>query len=101
MRFADLPNRWLGLELVKLDKNLGDYFGTDQGLLVVRAPEDSNLPLKSGDVLTKIGDRDPNSPKQALRILRSYDPGETINVELLRHGKKQTVALKVPRHEER
>ena len=36
---------WGGIEMVKLNPDLGDYFGTREGVLVVRAPEDSSLAL--------------------------------------------------------
>src|SRR5712691_2030986 len=53
---------WGGIELVKLNPDLGDYFGTREGVLVVRAPEDSSLALKGGDVIVSIGGRKPASP---------------------------------------
>ncbi|HWH02345.1 MAG TPA: PDZ domain-containing protein [Gemmatimonadales bacterium] len=92
---------WCNLELVSLNSDLGDYFGTRDGVLVVKASEDSLLPLKSGDVIVSIGDRKPTSPAQAMRILRSYDSGETVNIEIMRHQKRQTVSWKVPSPEER
>jgi membrane-associated protease RseP (regulator of RpoE activity) len=92
---------WCNLELVSLNSDLGDYFGTRDGVLVVKASEDSLLPLKSGDVIVAIGDRKPTSPAQAMRILRSYDAGETVNIEIMRHQKRQTISWKVPSPEER
>src|SRR6266700_3395595 len=64
---------WGGIELVELNPELGEYFGTREGVLVVRVPEDSTLNLKGGDVIVSIGGRKPTSPMQAMRILRSYD----------------------------
>jgi S1-C subfamily serine protease len=92
---------WGGIELVKLNPDLGDYFGTREGVLVVRAPEDSSLALKGGDVIISIGDRKPASPEQAMRILRSYDVGETVSVDVLRKQKHVTVTWKVPDRENR
>jgi len=92
---------WCNLELVALNSDLGDYFGTRDGLLVVRASEDSTLPLKSGDVIISIGDRKPTSPEHAMRILRSYDVGETVQIEIMRHQKRLTISWKVPNPEER
>jgi C-terminal processing protease CtpA/Prc len=31
---------WLEVELIELDEDLGAYFGTSEGLLIIRAPED-------------------------------------------------------------
>jgi len=92
---------WGGIELVKLNPDLGDYFGAREGVLVVRAPEDSSLALKGGDVIVSIGGRKPASPEQAMRILRSYDVGETVSVDVLRKQKHVTVTWKVPDRENR
>ena len=92
---------WGGIELVKLNPDLGDYFGTRDGVLVVSASEDSTLALKGGDVITAIGGRKPTSPMQAMRILRSYDPGETVTIDVLRKQKRVTVSWKVPENENR
>src|SRR5438874_6191493 len=78
---------WGGIELVELNPDLGDYFGTREGVLVVRAPEDSTLGLKGGDVIVSIGGRKPSSPEQAMRILRSYDTGETVTMAVRRKEK--------------
>ena len=92
---------WGGIELVSLNPDLGEYFGTREGVLVVRASEDSTLPLKGGDVIVAIGGRKPTNPMHAMRILRSYDTGETVSIEVLRKQKRTTLSWKVPESEER
>ena len=92
---------WGGIELVELNPDLGDYFGTREGVLVVSAPEDSTLALKGGDVIVSIGGRKPTSPMQAMRILRSYDSGESVTLDVLRKQKHVTVTWKVPEKERR
>ncbi|MDH5344560.1 MAG: PDZ domain-containing protein, partial [Gammaproteobacteria bacterium] len=39
------------MEMVKLTERLGKYFGTDKGLLVIRAPGNEDLKLEDGDVI--------------------------------------------------
>jgi len=92
---------WGGIEMVKLNPDLGDYFGTREGVLVVKAPEDSTLALKGGDVIVSIGGRKPTSPEQAMRILRSYDAGESVTLDVLRKQKHVSVTWKVPSNEDR
>src|SRR5205809_3259993 len=92
---------WGDLELVSLNPDLGEYFGTKEGVLVVKAPADSSRPLKGGDVSTSIGGRKPANPSHAMRILRSYEKGETVSIEILRKQKRLTVAWKVPSREDR
>ena len=92
---------WGGIELVELNSDLGEYFGTREGVLVVRAPEDSTLALKGGDVIVSIGGRKPTSPMQAMRIIRSYDPGESVTLDVLRKQRHVNVTWKVPERESR
>lgn len=91
---------WGGIELVKLNPELGEYFGTREGVLVVSAPADSSLALKGGDVILTIGGRKPTSPMQAMRILRTYEPGESVAIEVMRKQKRVTVTWKVPENED-
>jgi membrane-associated protease RseP (regulator of RpoE activity) len=91
---------WGGIEMVKLNPELGEYFGTREGLLVVDTPEDSALKLKAGDVIQTIGGRKPTSPMHAMRILRSYEPGETVAIQVFRKKAQVTVSYKVPEESE-
>lgn len=87
---------WGGIEMVKLNPDLGEYFGTREGLLVVDTPEDSSLKLKAGDVIQTIGGRKPTSPMHAMRILGSYEPGETVAIQVFRKRAQVTLSYKVP-----
>ncbi|MDH4106992.1 MAG: PDZ domain-containing protein [Gammaproteobacteria bacterium] len=87
---------WGDMEMVSLTKDLGRYFGTDEGMLVVRAPSDAALQLKDGDVLRSIGGRKPQSVSHAIRILGSYQPGETVEIEIMRDKKRQTLTIEMP-----
>lgn len=83
-------------EIVPLTKNLGRYFGADEGLLIVRAPRDEQLKLEDGDVLLDIDGRKPTSPAHALRILGSYQAGETVKLNVLRLKKRVALEVQVP-----
>ena len=85
-----------GLELVPMTSKLGAYFGTDRGLLVVRAPQGEGLPLEEGDVLQTIGGRTPETPGHAFRILQSYQPGEKVKLGVLRQRKSLVLEATVP-----
>src|SRR2546421_1195258 len=101
MHFEFFESPWGNLELVSLNPDLGEYFGSKEGVLVVKAPADSSLSLKGGDVILSIGGRKPTSPSHAMRILRSYEKGETVSIDILRKQKRMTVAWKVPARETR
>jgi C-terminal processing protease CtpA/Prc len=93
-----LSDAWSEIELVSLNEGLGRYFGTDEGLLVIRAPDES-LDLQAGDVILSIDGREPRSPSRALRILRSYEPGEEVSMEIMRDLNRMTIAATVPEPE--
>jgi len=84
------------MELVKLTERLGSYFGTDEGLLIVRAPKNEELKLQDGDVIQSIDGRSPTSVNHAMRILGSYQSGETVNIEIMRDKRKRTISIDVP-----
>jgi membrane-associated protease RseP (regulator of RpoE activity) len=95
--FMGGPGRgFRSLELVSITPKLGQYFGTDKGLLVVRAPEGAQSKLQDGDVILTIGGRTPENPRHAFRILGSYQPSEKVKVEVLRQRKRMTLDLDVP-----
>jgi S1-C subfamily serine protease len=79
------------LELAPLNPDLGRYFGATEGVLVISVPQDSELKLRGGDVVLAVDGRKPASPSHLLRILRSYDRGETFKLDILRNGKRETV----------
>lgn len=89
---------WGDMEMVSLTGELGRYFGTDEGLLVVRAPEDESLKLRDGDVIQSIDGREPTSASHAMRILTSYAPGETLEIRIMRDKKQETLSVEVPDH---
>jgi len=99
LTLGGLTSLWGGVELVTLDRDLGEYFGVSEGLLVVKVRSDSAMPLKSGDVILAIDGRKATSPSHALRILRSYEAGESVKLEIQRKQRKQTVTWTVPERE--
>lgn len=94
------PAGWLDIELISLDEDLGRYFGTSDGLLVVRAPKDERLQLRSGDVMLQVDGREPADQSHLLRILRSYAPGETMTLTIMRDRRRQTISVTVPERED-
>ncbi len=94
--FSRLDGVFGAAEFVKLTPKLGQYFGAEKGLLVVRAPRDSRLKLEEGDVIVDIDGRVPSSSSHAMQILSSYEPGEKLQLNVLRMKKKLTVDVTIP-----
>ena len=94
--FAWPGNVWSDMELAELSEGLGKYFGADSGVLVVSAPASDALQLEDGDVIVSIDGREPTSVRHALRILASYQPGESLELDILRDKKKRTLDVEIP-----
>lgn len=85
-----------GLEVTTLTPQLGRYFGTSKGVLVVRAPKRDTYKLQDGDVIIAIDGREPTSGSHITRILNSYQPGEQVTLRVMRDHKTQDIQVTVP-----
>jgi S1-C subfamily serine protease len=89
------------LELAPINADLGQYFGVTEGVLVIDAPKDSDLKLRGGDVVLSVDGRAPTGPQHLLRILRSYEPGESVRLEIQRNRRRETVTATIEGARER
>ena len=88
--------RWNNLNLIQLEPELGRYFGTDRGVLVLSA---ATLPgLKAGDVIQAIDGTTVATPQAAMRTLTSHSrkPGDVVSARVLRDRKEQSLDITVP-----
>jgi len=84
------------MQLATLSPGLGHYFGTEKGVLVVRAPTQSPFKLQDGDVILSIDGREPTSGAHATRILASYQPGEKVMLSVMRDHKRVQLQATLP-----
>jgi S1-C subfamily serine protease len=90
----------MDLELAPINPDLGQYFGATEGVLVINVPKESTLGLKGGDVILSIDGRKATGPASLLRILRSYDGGDSFKLEIMRNKSRTTVTGKLEKKEE-
>jgi S1-C subfamily serine protease len=84
------------MELASITPKLGAYFGVNDGVLVVQAPDNAAFKLEDGDVIQAIDGRKPEDGAHALRILRSYKSGEKLTLSVLRQRKPLSLAVVMP-----
>lgn len=86
---------WWGLNLASLNADLGNYFGTDKGALVL-STDDSLKALKPGDVVQQVAGQNVERPEDALRLLRDQPSGSEVKIQVLRQHKPLTLSMKAP-----
>ena len=87
---------WRGMRLATLNPELGRYFGSDRGVLVLEASE--ALPqLRPGDVLLSVDGEPIASPQDTMRALRGQQDGETRSIRLLRDRKQRELKVEALR----
>lgn len=84
------------LELAPMNEKLGSYFGTGRGVLVISAPEEHNLGLQPGDVITTVDGRAVATPGELIRVLRTYDKDREFTMQVMRQKRQQSITTSLP-----
>ncbi len=95
----------LGAKVQEMDKDLAAYFRLKAGTGVLVTQVDKNSPagkagLKSGDVITAIGDNKVGTEAEVEEALDDYDEGEKIDITIVRKGRKQKLSAVMEEEEE-
>lgn len=88
--------RWHGLNMTELNPQLGRYFGTSSGVLVLN-PHQGFAQLQPGDVITKIEGKAVSNSRDVMLNIHGKKEGEKINLEILRDRKTQSLTVTAPK----
>ncbi|NKI34052.1 PDZ domain-containing protein [Wenzhouxiangella sp. XN79A] len=83
-------------DLVSNHEGLARYFGTGDGVVVLRIAEDNALGLQDGDVLLSIDGETIDRPVDLGRAMIDREPGETVVLDVMRDGTLQRIEGSVP-----
>jgi len=87
--------RWNGLNLAEVDSQLGRYFGTDTGVLVLSNGELDGL--QAGDVIQRVDGKAVASPREVMAQLRGKGDGDKVAIDYLRERKAGQARVAVPK----
>lgn len=86
-----------GAELTELNPGLGEYFGTDEGVLVVRVPDGTpaaRAGLEAGDVVVNVNGNAIDDIPSLRRRISQVRTGDPIRLGILRKKQSRTIELK-------
>ena len=96
---------YIGVSLNDLNEQLGEYFGVSDGAgaLITEVAEDSpaeKAGLKAGDIIVAIGSEEVEDYDDVIEIVGEQEPGDEIEVKVLRNSRKMSVEVSVGEREE-
>ncbi len=89
---------WIGVTIQDIDDNTAKALGMDntKGALITSVLENqpaAKAGVKTGDVITAVGDKPVENSNELLRRIAALKPGEKADMHILRNGKAMTMAV--------
>jgi len=97
-RFPHLAALGQDIDLISNHAGLEPYFGTGEGVLVLRVEDDNAFGLRDGDVILTLDREAVSSPVDVGRLLLRRDAGSEITLEVMRDGVLTELYGTVPEH---
>jgi S1-C subfamily serine protease len=97
---GQVEHSFLGIALRALTPQLAEQYGigTEAGVLVIQVEPGSpadDAGIRAGDVITGIDGEPVDEPGDLLAQLRTRDPGDRVQLRILRNGEEQTVEVEL------
>ncbi|MBD3217543.1 MAG: PDZ domain-containing protein [candidate division Zixibacteria bacterium] len=101
--FGDMAGGgYLGVVLQGLSEQLAEYFEVEEGVLISEVEEDSpadEAGLKAGDVIVAINGKDISSPSQVSSMIRKFEEGEKVDIDVVRKGSNMQFTAEIAERE--
>lgn len=91
---------WLGVQVQPLSANLAEYFASEpnEGVLIYTVLPDGpadKAGLEPGDVIVSYGSRPIRATPDLIQAVSSTEPGDTVDLEIVREGKHRSVEVRI------
>jgi predicted metalloprotease with PDZ domain len=93
-------NYVLGLQLLTLNEQLGEYFGVpnNEGVLVEEVKRESaaeKAGFKAGDIIIRVGKKTIDEVGKVQKELHKYNEGDKVEFEVMRKGAKKILSIEM------
>ncbi len=104
-RFGESAHGRIGATLWDLNKQLGEYFGLEdgEGALIAELDEDGpayEAGLRAGDVIVEMDGEKIEDKEDVSDVLADSEEGDKVRIEVVRKGSSQTFTVEVAEEEE-
>jgi len=101
--FGETRRGWLGVRIQDLTEDIAEAIGIESidGILVTEVPDGpaKDGGIKSGDIILVFDEIEVSNTKELVRVVGKTAVNKTVNVVLLRKGKKRTVKVRLGQRE--
>jgi serine protease Do len=106
VEFGEVHRGWLGVGIDLISEEIANQENVMKGVGVIinsvfEGDPADQAGLKIGDIILKIGGSEINSPNSMIRVIGAVTPGQTINLDIIRKGKRKIVPVKLESRKER
>jgi serine protease Do len=100
IKYGKVNRGYLGVRINEITSAAAKSYGLDkvQGVLIVEVQQGKagdKAGLEDEDIILSVDGVEVNKPNQLQAKIGSYNPGEEVNLEIWRAGKKKTLAVKL------
>lgn len=104
LEFGEVQRGWLGVGIDFVPDDLAHQAKIEPGTGVVvnsvfEGQPASEVGVRVGDIILKIGGTPVNSPSSMIRLIGSITPGQIIRLDILRNGERKSFNLKLGKRE--
>ncbi len=100
LKFGEVQRGWLGVGIEQVTREIAQQTKAKEGEgvrvnSVFEGDPAHRAGLRIGDIILRIGGAEVDTPSRMIRLIGSFSPGQTISIDILRNGKRETVSVKL------
>ncbi|MEE9259220.1 MAG: trypsin-like peptidase domain-containing protein [Nitrospinaceae bacterium] len=106
LQFGEVRRGWLGVGIESVTRELAEQAHSKEGEgvwvnSVFEGDPAHQAGIQVGDIILKIGGSSVNSPSGMIRLIGAISPGQTVQLDILRGGRKQAISVTLGKHKKR
>ena len=106
LKFGEVRRGWLGVGIESVTKEIARQVKGKEGQgvwvnSVFEGDPAHKAGLRIGDIILKIGGTAVDTPGRMIRLIGAFSPGQTVNLDILRDGKREVVTVKLENQKSR